>query len=295
MLHDIRRSPEAFGLEGVRWTLRRMLRLWDWLNLHSEGGLHQVLDRLHIHWKRGRWHVHSPDPNYVEKLWEVRFWVQRVSPQQVARIALFTDEFTLYRHPSLAQDYECAGHTQPLAELGHKSNYIWRIAAGLNAWTGQVVYEMARYMDVAHLTRFYQKLVQTFPDQEILLIQDNWPVHYHEDLLAALQIQSFPWGIHRPANWKPKARRRIQRLNLPIRLLFLPTYASWTNPIEKLWRLLKQEVLHLHRYEDDWPALKQRVAVFLDQFASGSQDLLRYVGLSHPDDLYPSLFSAISG
>ncbi|MGQ9628202.1 MAG: transposase [Anaerolineae bacterium] len=43
-------------------------------------------------------------------------------------------------------------------------------------------------------------------------------------------------------------------------MLCLPTYASWFNPIEKLWRWLKQDVLHLHRLNEDWQALIQRVA-----------------------------------
>jgi hypothetical protein len=67
---------------------------------------------------------------------------------------------------------------------------------------------------------------------------------------------------------------------LPIQLLNLPTYASWLNPIEKLWGWLKQDVLHLHCQSDDWPHLKTRVAEFLDQFMAPSPDLLRYVGLS---------------
>lgn len=259
----------------------------DWLHLKSLPGMSQVLGRLHIGLKRARQHVHSPDAAYVEKLRAVRLNLL----SNPANIFIFEDEFSLYRHPSLAQAYEKLGKTQPLAELGYKTNYVWRIAAGLNARTGQVVYVQARYMDVVHLTQFYQKLVQAYDGEEICLAEDNWPVHAHEDLLAALQPQSFPWGLHRPKNWRQEPRRRIEHLNLPIRLLFLPTYASWTNPIEKLWRLLKQEVLHLHRYGDDWPGLKQRVWKFMDQFAEGSTELLRYVGLLQPDQLYRSLFA----
>jgi transposase len=33
-----------------------------------------------------------------------------------------------------------------------------------------------------------------------------------------------------------------------IGLLRLPTYVPWTNPIEKLWQRLKQEVLHQHDF-----------------------------------------------
>jgi hypothetical protein len=66
---------------------------------------------------------------------------------------------------------------------------------------------------------------------------------------------------------------------LPIQLVFLPTYAPWLNPIEKLWRWLRQQVLHLHRLSDAWDQLKQRVLDFMIQFAHGSSELLHYVGL----------------
>jgi hypothetical protein len=66
---------------------------------------------------------------------------------------------------------------------------------------------------------------------------------------------------------------------LPIQLVFLPTYASWLNPIEKLWRWLRQDVLHCHRYRQDWLLLKQLVLDFMAQFSSGSATLLPYVGL----------------
>ena len=55
---------------------------------------------------------------------------------------------------------------------------------------------------------------------------------------------------------------------------------AYCNPIEKLWRKLKQEVLHLHRLAGDLATLRTLVKEVLPQFASGPSDLLRYVGLS---------------
>ena len=52
-----------------------------------------------------------------------------------------------------------------------------------------------------------------------------------------------------------------------------------SNPIEKLWRWLRQAVLKLHRLTGEWSALRQRVRAFLDQFATESHALLHYVGL----------------
>ncbi|MCL5959444.1 MAG: transposase [Chloroflexi bacterium] len=90
-----------------------------------------------------------------------------------------------------------------------------------------------------------------------------------------------------PSNWRTIPRREAQRrwgeLRLPVQLMPLPTYASWINFIEKLWRWLKQEVLHMHRLADWLEDLREEVDSFLDRFANGSQALLRYVGLSVPD------------
>jgi hypothetical protein len=71
--------------------------------------------------------------------------------------------------------------------------------------------------------------------------------------------------------------------------VWLPTYAPWLNPIEKLWRWLRQDVLKLHRQASDWPGLRQRVRAFLDQFASGSLALLQYVGLAGEGKLAQAL------
>jgi transposase len=61
--------------------------------------------------------------------------------------------------------------------------------------------------------------------------------------------------------------------------VWLPTYSPWLNPIEKLWRRLRQDVLKMHRLAEDWEELLRRVRACLDVFADCSQDLLHYVGL----------------
>jgi hypothetical protein len=289
--HTLHRSPQHLGQPGSRWKLATLLAANDWLNLHTLPGLWQLLWRLKVHWKRARQHVHSPDPDYVAKLRSVRVNVLQVGPDPERVVFVFEDELTFYRQPSLAYAYAPAGKEQPLAELGWKANYDWRIAASLNAWTGQVLYSQGKHFDIPHLVGFYQHVHEHHPTAQLIqMAQDNWPVHFHPDVRAALQPQTWPWDLHLPANWPSEASLKALRLDLPIQLLPLPTYASWTNPIEKLWRLLKQEVLHLHAYADDWPGLKRAVIDFLDQFATGSRELLRYVGLSDPTKLYRSLF-----
>jgi hypothetical protein len=288
MCHIIHRSPQAFGLAQSRWRLSSLRGVChDWLPVGTDAGMWQVLKRLGIRYKRARTYLRSPDPDYIPKLQKIQRVIQHSAIDPQRTVVIFLDEMTFYRHPSLSQAYEQVGKSQPLARLGHRSNLASRILAGLEIWQGKVVYLQRSKISLATLRVFYQQLAETFPDAEtIYVIQDNWPVHYHPDVLAILTAQDFKWPLHQPSNWPDQPRRNLEPLNLPIRLLFLPTYAPWTNPIEKLWRKLKQEVLHLHRYEDDWDGLKFRVAYYLDNLAFGSKELLRYVGLSDPFKLY---------
>ena len=277
MLHQ---PPAAYKLKQTRWRLGSLLQICAWLQLRSRPGLCQLLKRLGIGLKRARAHVHSPDPDYRAKLAHIRL---QLKPGVEL---VFADEFTLYRQPRVAGAYEQVGHLQPLAELGHTTNRTWRYIAGLHAWTGQVIWLEASTLSIGRLVAFYEVLSQAFPGAEVHLVEDNWPMHFHPHVLAALQTQTYPWPWKLPASWSALPSPRRSGQNLPIKLLTLPTYASWANPIEKLWRKLHQDVLHLHPFADDWSGLKERVGQFLDQFAHGSTDLLRYVGLRDPSRLY---------
>jgi transposase len=251
----------------------------------------QVLKRLKIRRKRGRGHLHSPDPDYVGKLRRVWLLLRVVPCDPDKQVLLFSDELTFYRQPSLSYDYERAGTDRPLAELGHRSNLSWRVAGAINAWTGQLTYASHSRFTLKLLVDFYQQLANTYPNAEhIYLVVDNWPVHFHADVLAALRDPTIAWPLRLPGNWPETPSKKARYLDLPIQMLPLPTYAPWNNPIEKVWRLLKQQVLHLHRYQDDWDGLKARVHQELDKYCLPSPELLRYVGLQDPLRLYRALF-----
>lgn len=284
ILHVVRRDPHLFGLDRARWRLSDLLWACDWLNPISLGGLSKLLDRLGISYQRGRDHVHSPDPLYPEK----RAFVQQVVAEAQASagrvVALFQDELTYYRQPTIAWAYAKRGQQAPRAQRSHQTNTATRVTAVLNPLDGQVDYWQGSRISTDRLVSFYQQVRQAYPlAEQLYLVQDNWPVHYHPDVLVALEEQESDWPRSVPKHWPTEpsatAKRRYGALQLPIQLVSLPTYASWLNPIEKLWRWLKQDVLHLHRLSDRLTELRASVNRFLDHFAVGSLDLLRYVGL----------------
>jgi transposase len=259
--------------------------------LHSLPGMCQLLDRVGISYKRARSHIYSPDPNYPDKQAEVERFIEEAKASGTeGKIALvYMDQVTTYRQPTLSYAYETKGRvehggTQPLAERSHQADTITRIVASLDHFTGRVVYLRASRTGISQMVEFYCKLRNAYPDVErIYVVQDNWPVHAHPDVLVALEPQTTQWLRATPPNWpltpSAAAVRKWGELQLPIQAVPLPTYASWLNPIEKLWRFLRQQVLHLHRLADDLPTLRAAIDTFFDRFALGSTKLLSYVGL----------------
>lgn len=64
-----------------------------------------------------------------------------------------------------------------------------------------------------------------------------------------------------------------------LEIVWLPTSAPWLNPIETLWRKLRQEVLRQHRLAGDGDGLLARVRACFAQFTHGAETLLTAVGL----------------
>ena len=137
-------------------------------------------------------------------------------------------------------------------------------------------YRQAEAFSVDERACFYRQVRAAYPDVETIYrvhyrVQDNGPVHFHADLIGQLEAQRWPWPLNVPLNvpehWPDVPEEPVASDPLPIQLLCLPTYAPWLNPIEKLWRWLKQEVIHLHRLADafdelNFDELKRRVASF---------------------------------
>jgi transposase len=280
----VRRDPHTFGVPRSRWTLRTLRQQCPWLGPQSDSGLVRLLRRLGIRLKRGRGWVHSPDPDYEAKRAAVAAVLEEMA-HDVAVAALYLDEVTVYRQPAVAQAYAAVGKDQALARRSLRADSTYRYIGALAAADARLVIGGGKQIDVARLVRFYQQLVAAYPAaRRLYVVQDNWPVHHHPDLLVALEPQESRFTLPLPPHWpsaaSAAAERRWGGLRLPIQLVWLPTYASWLNPIEKLWRKLRQEVLYHHPWADALAEQRTAIDRFFAGFAHGSPELKRYVGLA---------------
>ena len=282
ILHAIGQDPGLLNTHQTRWTLRTLGQVVPWLEDLSVPGIHQILSRVGISYKRARDYVRSPDADYAEKLSRIQQVLAEVSQETPETcVVLYQDEFSFYLQPTVAKDWAQTGTKTPLARQSYLPQKVCYGIGALNPHTGDVVYQQVKKCTVAALHTFYTAICDRYPKAErISVIQENRAIHFHANLMAALLPQTTPFPKPTPSNWTGTPSKKIGTLaKLPIEIVQLPTYAPWTNPIEKLWRWVRQSVIHLHRLSNDWQTLQNKVSAFMEQFKGGSQDLLHYVGL----------------
>jgi transposase len=285
LLNVVRRSPITYGYETSRWQLSLLIRHCEWVKVETVQGFWSVMRRLEVHYKASCQYVHSPDVDYEAKWAIIEQVVAKVYEEDVVVVCL--DELTFYNQPSLADTYAQQGKEQTKAHRALGSTKSARVVGALNMLTGQVNFALKSKITVPNFIAFLQQLVAQYPNKRIFIIIDNWPVHYHPNVLAAVQKQVYGHYFRCPDSWKDvKVNKKYQDLELPIQFVPLPTYASWLNPIEKLWRWLKQDVIHVHNKAEKWQDLKNDVSVFLQRFNELSDDLLSYVGINNPKSKY---------
>lgn len=219
----------------------------------TQAGISKLLARLGFRRRATTSYIQSPDPMFALKRRAISqaFAAALHEPERVA--ILFQDELSYWHMPEGGRAWSDAA--QPYHQRAPGENKLTRIGGAVDGRTGQLLYIQGDKFGCRQMRRLYRNIRKHFSQPMIYVVQDNLPsVHKHPTVLR-------------------------QAAKLDIIPLFLPTYASWLNPIEKLWRWLRQHVLIAHPFAHSLSALRAAAADFLDQFADGSSALLRYIGL----------------
>lgn len=221
----------------------------------SESGVWRRLQKWRLTRRRTRAHLTSPDPAYRAKVALLERAKEAARRGEVE--LLYGDEHTFYRQPvpdTVWHSKGGGGAGQPCRKRFAGVNTKRRTQGALNAMTGQLHWKGSSRTRVGQICVFLRQIRAAYPDRSVVLVWDNWPIHYHEEvLLCASQCK--------------------------IELLWLPTYAPWLNPIEKLWKWLVADVLGAHKHAADWKQLCWLVEQFLERLTKPATELLNYCGL----------------
>ena len=251
------RSPLLYDLPRSRWSLALLQQSLAWWADKSLSGLSKLLKRMHVSYKRGRLAVHSPDLQYEVKLARIRQAYQQMQHDPTHVVLLYLDEHLVGRYPTLARCYSSTGAPGMLARQYAGYNSMLRLVGCLDAATGAVFAKRYGSVTVDNFLTFLQRVEEQYPNAEVIYIAlDNWSVHVNERVLPAL---------HAPQS--------------KIQLLFQPTYAPWTNPMEKVWLRFNEDVSHMHPHWAKWQPWRLRIDDWIAKVRPASEAMLSATGL----------------
>jgi putative transposase len=267
------RSPLDFGLTQSRWRLDGIRQVIPWLTDRTLPCIHKMLKRFHVSYKRGQLSLHSPDRAYDRKIALIRQARTHADSDPLHIIFLYEDEHLIGRYPTVARAYASTGARPLKAEQYAGYNGMLRIAGCLDAHSGAVISHRYGSIDIPTFIKFLAFVEQQYPDAKtIYMALDNWTVHVSAEVQASLKVRASK-----------------------ITLLFLPTYAPWTNPMEKVWLRFQQEVAHLHPHWFLWKPWRERIDRWLGSVRQGNQRILQATGVRSLSYLkYPSEYLTLN-
>jgi len=217
------KTPRDFGFLRSRWSCTTLvLLLWEEHQLEvSAETVRRALAREQVVWRRPRPVLGLKDPQYEQKLRKIRHLLACLPDDETA---VFEDEVDLNLNPKIGSMWMRRGEQ---AEVVTPGNNQKRYLAGSLHWrTGKLLVsspgaQRNAKLFVAHLDDLRRRL-RCY--RHIHVICDN--AKFHDCRLVREFLAR--WG-HR------------------ISLHFLPTYSPQTNPIERVWWHLHEEITRNHR------------------------------------------------
>lgn len=137
---------------------------------------------------------------------------------------VFVDETTVSLHPPLRRCWMRKGQRTRIPAPG--SPLALHVFGGYHWHSGQVTYTTAMHKNSESFIAFVEHLLAEAPRQTFILVMDNASYHHSHAVQAALTV------------WTDR-----------IRVIWLPKYSPFLNPIERFWLHFKQFAVanRLHR------------------------------------------------
>lgn len=227
----VQRSPQDFGWLRSRWSTELLARIVNRLFnvvLHPST-LHRYLKKAGIVWRRAAPTLKIKDPHYDEKRHAIR---QALAQEQVEHPVLYQDEVDIDLNPKIGADWMPKGQQKRITTPGQNQKHY--LAGALHSGTGKIHYVSGSSKSSDLFINLLGALRRTYRRAKtITLVLDNYIIH------------------------KSRKVERWLEKNTKFRLLFLPTYSPWLNPIERLWLSLHETITRNHQCRYMWQLLQQ--------------------------------------
>jgi putative transposase len=217
------RTPRDFGYFRSRWSCQTLAEVlaWETGERMSSETIRRGLERLGFVWRRPRPVVGPVDPEFERKLAAIRDLIARLLADETV---VFQDEVDVHLNPKIGSAWMVRGHQSEVITPGN--NQKRHVAGSLHWRTGTLLVsppgrKRNAKLFVAHLDDLRQRLRGY---RKIHVICDNATFH------GSRLVQEYLY------RWRGR-----------IELHFLPKYAPETNPIERVWWRMHEEITRNHR------------------------------------------------
>jgi transposase len=248
-------GPVKAGFSGACWRSPMIQQLiYDRFGVfYNVFYLAQLLKHLGFSYQKAAFVSDHLDEDQ-RHVWRTTTWPQilRLAKERKA-LLLFGDEASFPQWGTLTYTWARRGQQPKIKTSGTRKGY--KIFGLIDYFTGCLFYQgqEGRLNSAAYVAFRRRVLAQT--TQPIVLIQDGAKYHTSSETKAFFAQQT--------------ARLQVFQL---------PTYSPDYNPIEKLWKKIKQQDTHLH-YFPTFEALTDRVEQALRKFAKIPKEILALCSL----------------
>ena len=214
-------TPEAVGLERTTWT-RRLLR-WHLRERIGcalcESSLVRLIADLGFVWRRPKLTLKESDP-HAQARQDAIDQAIKAHPQAPR---LYEDECDIHQLPTIRGQYQRRGQQKEVPTPGN--NKKQPVFGFLNVLTGQWHYFLTARKRSVEFISCLHALYKLYPEGPILLFVDNASIH--KSKLTCGWLANHPRFL----------------------VYYLPAYSGHqTNPVEKVWWALKDEVCANYLY-----------------------------------------------
>lgn len=249
-------GPQACGFTGACWRspLIQQLIKQRFSVTYNVFYIAQLLRNLGFSFQKARF-VSDHLDELRRRQWRQQTWPEalRVARAQAA-LLLFGDEASFPQWGTLCYTWARRGQQPEVKTCGKRKGY--KIFGLIDYFTGRFFYQgTTGKLESASYQAFLAGVLEQTP-QPIVLIQDG--ARYHTS--AALR-----------AFFAQHAAR--------LQVFQLPSYSPDFNPIEQLWKKIKEQDTHLH-YFPTFESLMARVDCALVKFADCPNEILALFGVA---------------
>ncbi|BBW96526.1 hypothetical protein GsuE55_13590 [Geobacillus subterraneus] len=217
----------------------------------SREGIRKLLHRLRLSWTRPTDKLVKGDPTLQAAFQKELEFIKKLITAQM--VLLYVDETHVRAYQALRTTSAEVGNQKQVPSYGHHAHVS--IYGAVDVQQGDVVFHRASCANVETFLDFLHLLKEKHPDRFIVLVLDHARIHY-ANMVQAFLDEKEGGAFH---------------------FIFLPPYSPHLNPMERLWKWLKDEIIAnvLHKDQND---MAQSITRFEQYVLQHPDEVLHRIG-----------------